>query len=621
MRSFILFCRASLVSSLLVAAVDLSLARAGGDAPTMAELCRRFSDYDHNHDGLLEIRTLEPIVAGGTTGGRILLLLERRILQPLDGADDLTPHVKQLVADLGAEGYRADAIAVELGRAKIHQDGQYLLALRELLRAVAQQDKLAGVILVGNFPDAFLVRSCNWRRSGTITLRKNQETEKKYENVSYLYRVPGDLARRADVVLSDLDGRWEDVYVQPKTQLEAITAVLADGASPKGGRCLDVERRYVAFEDFFHIVDGRLDVTETRDAEGSFATSVVLSDDDCDHECGLRDRRRPNVMARPDILVSRLDARGVAWRPRNDVVGVDGAKLLDEQGNPHTVRFASKQKVPDWRNAIWEPDPRLERRLLAEYLARNHAYRNRSADVAWRPASFACALPSGYKVVRRAADDWVPSEAAAADVRGRPTLPEFVDWLRYPAVLRTIRAHSNPEISRLGKGALDELHARLSGPIWSWTPQGDTLKPSLSAACRGGSINWYLLHTLWENRAIAPQPAFYHHTGCNITSPPGARKLPYDDPAYDRRQAAESLLLFANGLALVGRAKVFNDEPRGFAEALRQGHTFGDAWARYFEIESATPKRQTGGGIARKRAYSWTVLGDWTLRLARHDKK
>jgi hypothetical protein len=156
----------------------------------------------------------------------------------------------------------------------------------------------------------------------------------------------------------------------------------------------------------------------------------------------------------------------------------------------------------------------------------------------------------------------------------------------------------------------------LGGPAWSWTPHGDRLDPSLAAACGGGKLDWFLLRSLWENGDVAAEPAFYHDTGCEGISPPGARKLPYDHPSYGARQGGEALLLFGNGLALVGRAKVFYDEPRGFAEALREGRTFGEAWARYFEIESqAKSWGKVGGDIGRKRAYFWSVLGDWSLRL------
>jgi len=75
------------------------------------------------------------------------------------------------------------------------------------------------------------------------------------------------------------------------------------------------------------------------------------------------------------------------------------------------------------------------------------------------------------------------------------------------------------------------------------------------------------------------------HTGCEALSPPGARSVGYA-------------------------------EPRDFSAALAEGATFGDAWRRYFEVESrATSWSHVGGDIGRKRAYFWSVLGDWTLRL------
>jgi len=67
----------------------------------------------------------------------------------------------------------------------------------------------------------------------------------------------------------------------------------------------------------------------------------------------------------------------------------------------------------------------------------------------------------------------------------------------------------------------------------------------------------------------------------------------------------------------MGRSKVFYDEPKHFAESLGAGRTFGAAWAEYFEVESeAATWSQAGGDIGRKRAYFWSVLGDWTLRLS-----
>jgi hypothetical protein len=576
-------------------------------------LCERFSAFDVNEDGAPEIASLNPLGSAGETGARVLLLVEARLLAPLDGAPELSTRVERWVTDLASEGYRADAIAVDLGSSELHQDGRTVLALREFLRAVAGEDELAGVVLLGRFPDAFVVRTCNWRKRETISLHKGDPEQATYEKVPYVRRVPEDIAHRADIVLSDLDGRWEDVYVQPKTRLDTTVAVYPDGIPPTGGPCADLEHGAVVYEDFFHVSDGKLEVSERLDPAGM---SVSLFDSTGDHECGALDRARPNAMAVPDILVSRIDAKGTALRPRTSVQGCDGEGLLDADGRPQAVDFGPDEHVPQW-SSVWEFDPLLERRLLAEYLDRNHGFRSGESSIAWRPASIACGLGSGFGVLSRAAQDWRDSDPGVADVHGNPTLAEFANWMDYPAILRTVRAHSDHWGSVFAKGSLDDLESDLGGPVWSWSRRGTRLEPSLASACGGGKLDWFLLRTLWENDALADEPAFYHHTGCHGISPPGAKNRPYDHPSYGVRQGAEALLFYGRGLALVGRAKVFYDEPRGFAEALAVGDTFGAAWRRYFELESAAESwGQVGGDIGRKRAYFWSVLGDWTLRLS-----
>lgn len=587
------------------------------ESANIADLCTAFSGFDQNKDSEPEIRALRPLASRGRNGPRALVLVESRILEPLAGGANLSPRINQLLDDLAKEGLRADAVSVTLEPSKLHQDGAYLLALRAFLRAVAKGDDLAGVMLVGHFPDALLVRTCNWQRRGDVKLNVEGEGAKSFKAVRYLRRAPEIVAHRADIVLADLDGRWEDVYVQQRTPLERVVAVFAGEIPEHGGPCVAVEVSAVNEEDCFHISDGTVEVTRAATGQAGGAV-VTFAEDSADHECGAADRQTPNRLARPDILVSRLDARGSAWRPKASVVGTDGKHLLDAKGRPQSVQFASKGQVPSWRSGLWEPDPVLERRLLAEYLDRNHAYRTGAAPVAWRVSSIACELGSGYRVMRRAADDWTEEDSRLRDLRGKPTLVDFADWLRYPAVLRTLRAHSSPEISRFAPADASQVDAAVDGPVWSWTPRGDRLEPSLAAACGKGALNWFLLRSLWENGAVAPAPAFYLHTGCEGVSPPGAVKLPYDHPLYGARQGAEALLFFGQGLTLVGRAKVFYDEPRGFADALREGHALGAAWARYFEIESqAGTWSSAGGNIGRKRAYFWSVLGDWSLKLTK----
>lgn len=593
----------------------LVVSNAPAPAATLAELCAQFTGYDQNGDGAIELARLAPLATRGEQGARVLLLVEPRLLAPLADARELRPLLERWADGLAREGYRASVIEVELAASALHQDGRYVLALREFLRAVRNDSELAGVVLVGHFPDALIVRTCNWRRRDDMVLHKGTEAEASYPNARYVRRVPEDVARRADIVLGDLDGRWEDVYVQPATRLPSTIAVFGESIPAHGGPCLDVTTGRVEFADFFHVADGKLEIGEAVAADGKTSPSVMLFDDSGDHECGDADRPCGNILARPDILVSRLDARGVALRPRRDIVGSDGRTLLDEQGQPQTVTFASEDQVPHWRDAIWEADPVLERRLLAEYLDRNNAYRTGAATIAWRPSSIACDLGSGMSCVGAAADDWQPADAELADVAGRPTVTAFANWMKYPAILRTVRAHSDEWGSIFRRGSVAQLDEQLATP-WSWTRSGATLVPSLKAASGRGKLDWFLLRTIWERGAQATEPAFYLHGGCHAISPGSAMDQPYTAPDYGLRQGAEALLLYGNGLALLGRAKVFYDEPQGFADVLRRGRPFGETWAAYFELESqATSWGDVGGDIGRKRSYFWSLLGDWTLTL------
>ncbi len=587
-------------------------------APKSIEaLCTEFSSFDRNGDGQVEITSLKLIASAGTSGSRVVMFVEPRLLQPLEGGIDLAPQLERWADDLAAEGHRAEVIAVELAKCDFHQDGQFILALRDLLRAIAKEGELEGVVLVGHFPDSSIVRTCNWRKNGDVALRRKTPEAKTYIGVRHLRRHPELVAKRADIVLADLDGRWEDVYVQPRTKLDSVMAVFDDRIPTRGGDCLDAEVGSTVYQDFFHISDGAVELSQRLDAEGNvIGPTLRIMDEVGNDECSDADGTLNNGLSQPDIFVSRLDARGVALSPRDDIAGVDGEKLLDENGKPQTIRFTSAEEVPKW-NRLWRHDPVLERRLLAEYFDRNHAYRRGEVEVAWRPSSIACDLGSGFRSMSRAATDWEAADHATADLRGRPNLVNFVEWMEYPAVLRTVRAHSDATTSRFRKAKPSQLDAALEGTPWSWTQRDDRLEPSLASACGGGALNFYLMRSLWENGKVAPQPSFYHHTGCNAISPYGAESYPYDHPSYGARNGAEALLLYGNGLALVGRSKVYFDEPAGFAEALREGANYGKAWSEYFRIEANSAKPlPPGSNVGRKRAYYWSVLGDWTLRLA-----
>lgn len=602
-------------------------------AKPLAQLCAEFQNFDQNQDGSPEIRQLSRIDGVGGSGPLVVMLVEDRILEPLSGSRPLAPFLHRWAEDVATEGFSAEIVSVALGRSKVHQDGRYVLALRELLRAVRRERELSGVVLVGHFPDSQLVRKCNWFREGDVTLHHKEPEQKEYKGVLYLWHSPEVIAGRADIVLSDLDGRWEEVYVQPKTAITRLAAVFEGKPTELGGKVIDVETSPLHFEDYFGISDGSYEIVSAGQEEANGPTAagqggggadsprslatIVLKPEAANYECGIADSRQPNISAQPDIMVSRLDAHGVAYRPDTELTGEGGARLLDREGKPQAIELASGSGKRRARGSqeLWKADPKFERQLLAEYFDRNHAYRRGMAKLAWRPSSIACELRSGYRVMLAASGKWEENDLSRADVRGKPTLAQFVDWMQYPAVLRTVRAHSYPQGSQFQKADVGPLEAKLGGPAWAWVKKGNRLEPSLAKACGSGMLNWYLLHTLYENGQVAPEPCFYQHGGCDSITPPGAERA-YNDPAYGRYQGAESLMLFGNGLALIGRSKVFYDDPAGFAETLRAGKTFGESWARYFQIEAERPLSDFGGGdIGRKRAYFWSVLGDWTLRF------
>jgi hypothetical protein len=629
-----------LCSAILAAALAVPLAQAGDD---LRGLCQQFSQFDWNNDGLLEIQQLTPLYqekAAAEHAGRVVVLVESRLLQPLEGnADpsmDLAPQLNRLVADLAAEGWTADLIEVELPHHDRHQDGLHVLALREFLRGVNKlgariegdkwnENGLAGAILIGRFPDAYLVRTCNWRKKGSITLHAKTEQQAAFKNASYLRRVPECVAKRADIVLGDLDGHWENLYVQPRVKLPSTIAVYPDGIPAHGGVTSALEEGSVAYEDFFHILDGRLEVAELE-VEGDRQWMVTLFDEQADLECSNADLLQPNRIARPEIWISRIDARGSAWSPSPDVKDVNGKTLLDEMGQPQELQFENEQAVPGWNSKVWAEDPVLERRLIGEYLDRNHQFRNHNVEIAFHPASIAHELASGYGVVKKASKQWTSASSRSqgaqrmADVKGTPDLLRFVQWMNEPAILRTVRAHSDPwgsVFSKTDTAKLDAMIAtgELSAPM-NWTRQGSKLVPSLKSACARGKLDFYLLRSLWQSGQLPPHPSIYLHTGCDITTPPGAANQPFHRSAYARRAGGAALMFFGRGLALIGRAKVFYDEPKGFSATLASGGTLGDAWGQYFELESRAPNwSQAGGDIGRKRSYFWSVLGDCTLKL------
>jgi len=584
----------------------------------VSEVCARFSAFDHNGDGTLEIERLRlqegfPWTAAAERGLLLVLVEDRLWAAARDPhAADLRPALRTFAQDLAAEGYDTFLLSAAVYRGEKHQDGRTVLALRAFFRQIYERaPDFRGVLLVGDFPDAFIVRQYFWRKRGAVTLREGQPNEKKFEpEVDYWRTRAEPVATKAELVLSDLDGRWDEVYHEAAEECPEITAVFPEGADQAQGVTADYECRTWPFEDFFFVHDGRWR-TEVV-GPGRIRLFPVGPQDE---ECTEADRQQPNPLARPEIVVSRIDAFHAGVEPNPAIRGTAGETLLDANGVPQAVTFEAAEQTPHPLH-LWEPSEKLERQLLVEYFDRNHRYRQ--GDYAWarKPACFSTEWGSSLPEMKQQFPEWADFEEEGYDVQG-PALQllDFVRWLKRPALLRAIKGHTDPWGTSFGKTEdLDALHEEVGGTIWHWKRAGNTLSPSLEQ--ESGKASFATYRTLYENGVLPDCPNFFLHTGCDSITPEGGGSWPYTHPRYGFWQGAECLLMYCRGLVLLGRGKVFNDEPREFFETLAAGKTWGDAWRHYFEVEASDASLNTDEeGIRRKKAYFWSVVGDWTLTL------
>lgn len=592
--------------SLLLAAL---MPQGPATADAASSLAARFQGFDHDGDGQPELIAVRSFATRGADRARpaMLALIEPRLLADAKAAAPLTAALQRWCDDLAGEGHDVFAFTMQVTDAAGHQDGRSLLAIRQFARTVQRELRpLSGITLIGAFPHALLVRTCNWWRDDPITLRHGQADAATHQGCRWLRSYPEIVAHTADIVLADLDGAWERCYRRGPTDLRWTLCIPDAGADTRDGATFalrDHESGSFVLRDFFEVDDGVVHV-HTSD-HGQVATPRPHRRD---HECGPLDRQRANPMAVPDVPVARIDARGVAFVPNPE--------LLDADGKPRPTPLPNGNK-PHWWHGHWRHDLAFERQLLVDFFARNHAYRSGERRPPQRPASLAHGLGSGFHALQPARTAW-PDLDPALDVGGAPDLLAVARWFAQPAELRTIRAHSDPWGSAFTACKdIASLERAAGGQPWAFAVMGDELRPSLAAACGGGKLDFFLLRTLWQNGVTGRGASFYVHTGCEAISPPNANRLPWSDPGHGAYCGGNAVLFFGDGLALVGRAKVFYDEPREFAATLGAGQTFGQAWQRYFEVESAARSwSEIGDDIGRKRAYFWSVLGDGSLHLA-----
>lgn len=585
----------------------------------------RFANYNPDGDGIAEINRLElmsfesPEEVIPTDSPLVLVLVEPRLLEEIDQAvpeGELVGRLERFKEDLWLEGYTSRFILADVYGGAAHQDGRSLLAIRTVLRSVRKfWRKLQGVILVGSFPEAMLVRRWVWRKESEITIDGQQYT-------GYLRIVPEIVSERSDIVLEDLTGRWHDIYVEGPEDIELIEAVPDNSVPanwPVDGQVFQSQaynRSSTTFEDFFWIRDDDYRVV----SESHGVLRLVVSTKLRHPELAWADRSMPNPIARPDIHVSRINPLHIASDPDPNEIDINGKRFLATDGKPQAVDLTH---TPNKAGTLAHRNPALERELLCDYFDRNHNYRRGELALIQRPA--AIAYPhSDFSAdgLANYLDDASSSFGTSVSFNDG-TLLDYVDFLKTPAVLKGVSAHSSPWNTKFGTNyATADLEASVGGRPWRWKLTSSSgsvhhYEPSLDD--QGPHADLYLHRTIYENQVLEDsEAAFYIHTGCQVNSPGGGGAKSYDAAGYGGFQNAEGILFYLKGLSLVSRAKVFYDQPRGFPAAFGASLAarFGDGLEAYFDLEcqdSSLGKFEKAA--SSKRAYTWSIIGDWTLRL------
>ena len=285
---------------------------------------------------------------------------------------ELLHCLQRFKGDLRAEGLFTRFIIADLYHGPVHKDGRIVLALRAFFREVKSSFvNFEGAILVGNFPEASLVRKAAWSPGGTLAIGA------------------GMVSERAELVLADLTGNWENLYQQDDFNAESINANPDDATIARGWNdyesirtCEFTSNDFTIrtgdnYRDAFYIDDAIYTILENTPPPAPFLR-IQLNQAEQNNEVDYTDRSMVNIIAKPDICVSRLNAYHVALNPNPSLTGSDGSTFLDTTGNPQIVN--SPTPLFDLGNEFVElftfKDFNLERRLLISYFNRNHRFRN-----------------------------------------------------------------------------------------------------------------------------------------------------------------------------------------------------------------------------------------------------
>lgn len=623
--------------------------------PSFTTMMNSYTGYDMDGDGRAEINSLKALFPNpepyyATPNGVVIVLVDPHLV-----TDDPNIHMSRfemslwlslLGNDISRDGFFPYFVEASVYNGPVHQDGRTLLAMRRFLKTVRANYPLAGVLLVGSFPDASIVRSVFVKATSyaDAPVNFNSGIEPVNGYVGHFLALDSELiTTRAEIVLGDLDGNWESLY-RPTLNVAGYHALPLEPSEqyPQNGQYIYTPHFQAisqSFPDVFHIQDHNV----TTNALGNgWLIMTINSVEEPSPEATAADQALPNRLARAEIMVSRIDPKRIAVKPTAPT-DLDGkTSPIGADGRPQELRYNNPASV------TWYRDPSLERQLVADYVARSHSFRLgyddnlpfRTSAVRGAPGLMS---PDGFNnLLRRSADGFEASTG-----RDLAMLVDYVKWLKEPAVLKGIAAHSDGVNSQFGYTPLSYYIAEAAGGtdasgthVWRWVSErrgpGWVLTPSFEGLTVDASF--FIYRTMWQTGALASAgQTFYVHDGCEVMRPKNAEWAPYNDPNYGQFDYyghvanGESLMFYANGLGLMARNKVFNDTPAGFYEAIKAtGGRFGAGWRAYFNTDgynaglnerALDPTVVNPGAdrrertLQRKRSYFWSMTGDPTIKI------
>jgi hypothetical protein len=608
------------------------------------------STFNVGRDQINEIMDISVVSKQTTVSGpfkeKMLLLIEPRLLdQKGVNAVLFLLSLQAYQTQLAKEGI--DVIALKL---KVYghdfaqnlsfQDGKTLLGIRKLVKQLHQcaegtQAPVKGSILVGRFPEARIARrivlpddSGNFRIRAEVT------------------------AGSADIVLADLTGNWDNLY-RDNVNLTDVTAEVSSFnpiVRSRGTAKYDFWNRLLIlnqaptsqqknFKDVFVLPDEFTLRTYSILNINSILVKPLrnlFAEDAQDIFAG-------RIMATPEIQIARVNAWGTALVPRDP----------EMMSGERAIKFTSRGEVEGRILQHFNQNVNFELELLARYFFRNVLYRRGAISDSHinRRASLVTGAPE-FNI--RYYEDKLDLIYGRKDVLAELDQVQFYEWmLKDNSLFKGIIAHSTARSSefnphpgvtssesfeamnqRLGResglpenqGLMEQLlfwsvgdrsFSNRMGVSYSYNPSRFPVNSDGSFRNNDMVVDHLVRYNnYFKKKVVGERAHFYYHGGCEAASPTLSNEaISFTDNLYGKGRPTNSFLFLGEGLAVIGRSKIYFDNMINASSGLEGPNArIGDIFTEYYrQFNTGKLSDAYLPGYHSKSPYFWNLVGDYSL--------